>query len=38
MQGIQVHRPIIYGSQARLLTDEEKATAPPGREYQRLRG
>ena len=30
--GIQVHRPIIYGSHARLLTDEEKISAPPGRE------
>ncbi|WVW86141.1 hypothetical protein I302_108182 [Kwoniella bestiolae CBS 10118] len=29
IKGIQVHRPIIYGSHARLLTEEEKLTAPP---------
>lgn len=30
-KGIQVHRPIIYGSHARLLSEEEKQSAPPGR-------
>ncbi|WRT70250.1 uncharacterized protein IL334_007245 [Kwoniella shivajii] len=34
IKGIQVHRPIIYGSHARLLTDEEKATAPPGHTHR----
>ncbi|TXT05951.1 hypothetical protein VHUM_03712 [Vanrija humicola] len=34
IKGIQVHRPIIYGSHARLLTEEEKATAPPGHTHR----
>ncbi|CAK9782393.1 hypothetical protein CC85DRAFT_279817 [Cutaneotrichosporon oleaginosum] len=34
VRGIQVHRPIIYGSQARLLTDEERALAPPGHTHR----
>lgn len=32
-RGIQIHRGIIYGSHARLLTPEEKTTAPPEREW-----
>lgn len=31
-KGVQIHRPIIYGSHARLLTPEEKQGAPPERE------
>ncbi|WWD19614.1 hypothetical protein CI109_104076 [Kwoniella shandongensis] len=34
VKGIQVHRPIIYGSHARLLTDEEKLTAPPSHTHR----
>ncbi|KAL7418471.1 NuA4 histone H4 acetyltransferase complex and the SWR1 complex subunit [Cryptotrichosporon argae] len=34
IRGIQVHRPIIYGSHARLLTDEERATAPTGHTHR----
>ncbi|WWC71993.1 uncharacterized protein I206_105952 [Kwoniella pini CBS 10737] len=34
VKGIQVHRPIIYGSHARLLTEEEKLTAPPGHTHR----
>ncbi|BEI86904.1 hypothetical protein CcaverHIS002_0702500 [Cutaneotrichosporon cavernicola] len=34
VRGIQVHRPIIYGSQARLLTEEERALAPPGHTHR----
>nr|XP_018260892.1 YEATS domain-containing protein 4 [Kwoniella dejecticola CBS 10117]OBR83050.1 YEATS domain-containing protein 4 [Kwoniella dejecticola CBS 10117] len=34
VKGIQVHRPIIYGSHARLLTEEEKQTAPPGHTHR----
>jgi hypothetical protein len=32
IRNVQVHRPVIYGSQSRLLSDAEKALAPPGRE------
>lgn len=31
IRGVQVHRGIIYGSVARLLTPEERALAPPDR-------
>ncbi|WVR07701.1 hypothetical protein IAU60_004743 [Kwoniella sp. DSM 27419] len=34
IKGIQVHRPIIYGSHSRRLTDEERATAPPGHTHR----
>ncbi|WVR00256.1 hypothetical protein IAU59_007399 [Kwoniella sp. CBS 9459] len=34
IKGIQVHRPIIYGSHARLLTEEEKALAPIGHTHR----
>ncbi|WWC91675.1 uncharacterized protein L201_006621 [Kwoniella dendrophila CBS 6074] len=34
IKGIQVHRPIIYGSHARLLTEEEKLTAPAGHTHR----
>ncbi|KAK8853197.1 hypothetical protein IAR55_003899 [Kwoniella newhampshirensis] len=34
VKGIQVHRPIIYGSHARLLTEEEKLTAPPSHTHR----
>ncbi|KAK4685709.1 YEATS domain-containing protein 4, partial [Tremellales sp. Uapishka_1] len=34
IKGVQVHRPIIYGSHARLLSEEEKATAPPGHTHK----
>ena len=35
-RGIQVHRPIIYGSHARLLSDTERSLAPAGREWSHL--
>ena len=31
-RGVQMHRPIIYGSHARLLSDAERELAPAGRE------
>ncbi|WVF73075.1 hypothetical protein IAT40_007894 [Kwoniella sp. CBS 6097] len=34
IKGIQVHRPIVYGSHARLLTEEEKALAPIGHTHR----
>ncbi|ORY33506.1 yeats family-domain-containing protein [Naematelia encephala] len=33
-RNIQVHRPVIYGSHARLLTDAEKELAPPGHTHR----
>ncbi|WVO21196.1 uncharacterized protein IAS62_002503 [Cryptococcus decagattii] len=34
VRGIQVHRPIIYGSHARLLTEAERQLAPAGHTHQ----
>ncbi|WVQ84467.1 hypothetical protein IAT38_006619 [Cryptococcus sp. DSM 104549] len=34
IRGIQVHRPIIYGSHARLLTETERQLAPPGHTHR----
>nr|WVH01938.1 AF-9-like protein [Naematelia aurantialba] len=33
-RNIQVHRPVIYGSHARLLTDAERELAPPGHTHR----
>lgn len=33
IRGLQVYRPIIYGSHARLLTEQEKELAPAGRTF-----
>ena len=33
VRGVHVHRPIIYGSVARLLSPEERDLAPPDRQY-----
>lgn len=33
-QGIQIHRSIVYGSCARLLTPSEQALAPPGHSHR----
>ncbi|EIW72072.1 hypothetical protein TREMEDRAFT_66697 [Tremella mesenterica DSM 1558] len=33
-KGIQVHRPIIYGSHARLLSEAEKQLSPPGHTHR----
>ncbi|RSH91807.1 NuA4 histone H4 acetyltransferase complex and the SWR1 complex subunit [Saitozyma podzolica] len=34
IRNVQVHRPVIYGSQSRLLSDAEKALAPPGHTHR----
>ncbi|WVQ74201.1 hypothetical protein IAR50_003795 [Cryptococcus sp. DSM 104548] len=34
IRGIHVHRPVIYGSHARLLTEAERQLAPPGHTHR----
>lgn len=36
IRGVQVYRPIIYGSHARLLSEKEKESAPAGRTFLEL--